>query len=158
MTPLEVLSAHGDPHLVSLFVPRLRVDSETGCWLWIGSTNDHGYGRFTYSLDGRKKAEGAHRFAYRSANGNVPRILDHIVCDTRNCANPSHVCPSTIRENNLRSSCVSSINLSKTHCPQEHEYNNENTYFTRKGDRQCRVCNRLRMREARRHVYSATEN
>ena len=32
---------------------------------------------------------------------------------------------------------------SKTHCPQGHEYNSENTYISRQGFRRCRRCRRV---------------
>lgn len=35
-------------------------------------------------------------------------------------------------------------NSSKTHCPQKHLYDDENTYRNPSGDRFCRTCNRLR--------------
>ncbi len=36
----------------------------------------------------------------------------------------------------------SSLNKSKTHCPNEHEYSPENTYINTKGSRVCRTCDR----------------
>lgn len=35
----------------------------------------------------------------------------------------------------------------KTHCPQGHPYDNENTYISPKGDRRCRTCNREKHRK-----------
>src|SRR4051812_10097482 len=39
--------------------------------------------------------------------------------------------------------------MSKTHCPQKHEYTAENTYVTPQGARQCKTCRRDRMRDRR---------
>ena len=39
-----------------------------------------------------------------------------------------------------------SLQRSKTHCPQGHEYISENTYIGKKGDRNCRTCHRLKTR------------
>lgn len=41
---------------------------------------------------------------------------------------------------------------SKTHCPEGHEYTEDNTYFTKEGWRQCLICKRtgVRTRRARR--------
>lgn len=38
-------------------------------------------------------------------------------------------------------------NLRKTHCPQGHEYSNENTYITSFGSRRCKTCNRKKALE-----------
>lgn len=37
----------------------------------------------------------------------------------------------------------------KTHCPQGHEYNEENTHIRKNGNRQCRVCGREQARARR---------
>lgn len=38
-------------------------------------------------------------------------------------------------------------NASVTHCPQGHEYNEENTYHPPSGGRKCRTCQAMRLRE-----------
>lgn len=38
-------------------------------------------------------------------------------------------------------------NASVTHCPQGHEYNEENTYRPPSGGRKCRTCQAMRLRE-----------
>jgi hypothetical protein len=54
----------------------------------------------------------------------------------------------THREHLLRNpKTIPAINAAKTHCPEGHEYNEENTYITKKGKRNCRTCNRERNRE-----------
>lgn len=59
-----------------------------GCWLWLGSRNSDGYGRF--NLGGH--CVGAHRVAYRLAFGCVEtaRCVCHR-CDTPSCVNPTHL-------------------------------------------------------------------
>ena len=46
--------------------------------------------------------------------------------------------------------------LSKTHCPQGHPYDAENTYTTRDGKRMCRECMRTRARRWRREQQEAS--
>lgn len=41
------------------------------------------------------------------------------------------------------------VNAAKTHCPNGHLYNDENTHVDRRGRRSCRVCGRERARQRR---------
>jgi hypothetical protein len=88
----------------------------------------------------------AHRLAYELLVGPIPDglTLDHL-CRTRNCINPWHLEPCTLKENQLRSPV---INANKTHCRNGHEYTEENTrHYVRKGGakmRTCRKCDSIR--------------
>lgn len=42
------------------------------------------------------------------------------------------------------------VAASKTHCPQGHEYDAENTRYTKDGHRVCRTCHRNREKAAKR--------
>lgn len=44
---------------------------------------------------------------------------------------------------------MSKVNRSKTHCPEGHPYDEENTYTPPTGGRYCRACMRRRSREWR---------
>jgi len=65
------------------------------CWLWLGSTNQDGYGRF--NRDG--KVIQAHRYAWKLANGREPDglVLHH--CDTPRCVNAKHLYVGTDADN-----------------------------------------------------------
>jgi hypothetical protein len=58
----------------------------------------------------------------------------------------------TQRENNLRGNTVAAANAAKTHCPKGHEYTEDNIYWTTSLGRQCRACEKLRVRPSRRRV------
>lgn len=68
----------------------------TRCWEWQGGKDQNGYGHF--SVEGR--AIPAHRFAYESRVGPIPRglVIDH-TCRNPSCVRPSHLEPVTPREN-----------------------------------------------------------
>ena len=113
------------------------------CWLWTGAANN-GYGKFGQGL---RRLVYTHRWAYEFCVGPIPEglTLDHL-CRTPPCVRPDHLEPVTLQENLLRSPVsLAAINARKTHCPQGHSYNTENTYITPcSGGRSCRTCIRLR--------------
>ncbi|WP_396021799.1 HNH endonuclease signature motif containing protein [Bacillus cereus group sp. BfR-BA-01522] len=66
-------------------------------------------------------------------------VIDHL-CRNRKCVNPLHLEQVTQRINLLRGEGMSAENVKKTHCPQGHEYTEENTYISKAGSRYCRKC------------------
>jgi hypothetical protein len=131
-------------------IPANRPDLGS-CWIWLGSKNHDGYGRF--NLD-RCKRPLAHVFAYEDVFGPVPEglELDHL-CRVHQCCNPHHVEPVTRRENLLRGNTVTAENAAKTHCPRGHPYDLVNTSWRepkRPGNappRACITCRRTAQRE-----------
>ena len=82
------------------------VKTET-CWLWTGTKNKAGYGRFYSSTEGRTNYL-AHDFAFWLEHGRWPEIrgghgLSH-TCHNRACVNPAHLIEESQSENMLRSS------------------------------------------------------
>lgn len=70
---------------------KVMMEPNTGCWLWIGSTNNK-YGKINKRL--------AHRVSYETFVG--PLIKDLFVChkcDTPLCINPHHLFLGTRSEN-----------------------------------------------------------
>jgi hypothetical protein len=109
----------------------------SGCWEWTGQVNNWGYGMV--SVDGRK--QGVHRLIYALlVDDPEGMVIDH-TCRNRICVNPSHLQAVTHGEN------VGLSRTRRTHCPQGHEYTDENTYITAKDHRQCRTCRLSRVRE-----------
>lgn len=121
------------------------------CWLWKGSLNQDGYGRF--QENGVRR--GAHRHAYELLVGPIPngKELDHL-CRVRNCVRPRHLKAKTRIEHihaegskALESLRKSNPHTHKTKCPQGHRYIKENTYVRsyRGGEhRSCKICCRIR--------------
>ena len=126
---------------------RLRVNTETGCWEWIGAKNSGGYG--VQTVEGHLRR--VHRLVYEALVGPFPPGLqpDHL-CRNRACANPEHIEPVTRRENILRGESMSARHARQTRCHRGHPFTQENTYLRTRGEnteRFCRECGRIRDRE-----------
>ncbi len=68
-----------------------KVDQQgaDGCWLWIASRNEDGYGQ-SYAIS--RKSVKAHRVSWMIANGPIAGRLQVLhKCDVRACVNPSHL-------------------------------------------------------------------
>lgn len=120
------------------------------CWLW-ARTIENDYGRIW--IGGEKgKHYRAHRIVYEALVGEIPSglSLDHL-CRIKRCVNPAHLEPVTHQENVKRGNS-GKFQKAKTHCPQGHEYNSENTYIASRGKyvlRACRTCKRESKRRIR---------
>lgn len=115
-------------------------EPNSGCWLWLGGLRDskEGYGAMGWA----GKTQRVHRLVYNLLRGKVASQLDvdHL-CRNRICCNPDHLEPCTRKVNVLRGEGVAPKNLAKTHCPQGHKYNSENTYVWQE-QRFCRTCHK----------------
>jgi hypothetical protein len=110
---------------------------ESGCWVWTGSLDRGGYGKFIV----RNKTHIAHRFVYTALKGEIPTglQLDHLCFNTA-CVNPDHLEPVTAAENMRRRVAAT------THCRRGHEHSPANTYVSPQDGRTCRACNALAAR------------
>ena len=74
-----------------------KVDRSGDCWLWTGAKTSLGYGYFWW--DG--KVGPAHRFSYEINVGPIPDGLglDHRATCPKSCVNPTHLRPTTQKQN-----------------------------------------------------------
>lgn len=129
----------------------LVTKNDGGCWMR-PAEKAQGYSTFRTQV-GRRQV--AHRWAYEHFVGPIPPgfELDHLchtrdancpggkTCPHRACCNPAHLEPVTKEENNRRSSSPSALNAQKTHCPQDHPYDQ-----FQGGERRCGTCRREQWR------------
>lgn len=73
-----------------------------GCRIWMGATNEHGYGVIGFGRSSRLKT---HRAAYMLAHGQIPKgagyhgtVVRH-TCDMPACINPDHLIAGTQQDN-----------------------------------------------------------
>lgn len=140
---------------LGLLLRRVGNAGPDGCWIWNGSRRRKGgYGRFAAGYTRAGMTAGvtvqAHRAMYQLLKGPIPAglTLDHL-CRNPPCVNADHLEPCTIAENSARSPLVpSSINRTKTACPQGHSY--DEVYRRHDGGdrRDCKECRRRRNRNS----------
>jgi hypothetical protein len=78
-----------------------QAEDGSGCLLWTGTKDAHGYGRITIGHGrpggGRRLA---HRVAYYLAKGPIPKgMLVRHLCHTPACVNPAHLAVGTHADN-----------------------------------------------------------
>jgi hypothetical protein len=126
-----------------------RVTFTEGCWTW--PRNPESTARYGSFCVGGQILR-AHRVAYMVTVGPIPDglVLDHL-CRNTFCVRPDHLEAVTQGEN-VRRGNVGDNSRNKTHCPQGHEFSEENTMRTtgRHPQRRCRTCDRDRSREYQR--------
>ena len=78
----------------------IEIDSQSGCWLWIGYKDKNGYGRLTVNSE----PLGAHRLSYLLFNGEIPvgSFVCHR-CDNPSCVNPKHLFIGSVKDNTIDS-------------------------------------------------------
>lgn len=121
--------------------------SQSGCWEYAKTSRawNDGYRQISVgtNAEGRAVMKYAHRVSYELHIGPIPEgmQLDHL-CKNRCCVNPDHLEPVTPRENLMRSADTHAArNIAKTHCPQGHPYDADNTGINKRGGRYCKTCN-----------------
>ena len=121
--------------------------TESGCVIWLGYTNEYGYGKITIN----DKSKWVHRVAYEEANGGISRGLDidHL-CRVRCCINPSHLEAVTRRVNLLRGNTRTAMHAAKMTCKRGHPFADSNLRVDLKKNglvvRQCKECDKIRQR------------
>ena len=111
------------------------------CMEWKGTIRKDGYGQL--KVKGRLWL--AHRWVWSQKYGEPDlykdgkrQVLDHL-CRNRKCVNLEHLELVSNRTNLLRGESPSAKHAVKTHCPQMHLFDQENTYLYN-GARKCRQC------------------
>lgn len=122
-----------------------------GCWLWMASVNEHGYGKFNIN----RKMLKAHRLSFLDAGGilteDAPLVLHKChefgIPDNPRCVRPSHLKAGNLSENQQDSvETRTHSEAKKTHCPNGHPLTDDNldAWCLGQGFRKCKTCRNKR--------------
>lgn len=123
--------------MTEIFSRHIETCPMTGCWMWTGAIDGHGYGRV---LGKNRKNTQAHRISWEMNMGPIPSgmVLDHI-CRLPCCVNPAHLRIFTRRQNALENSFgMSALNAARKKCKNGHEYSFASSWAH--PQRVCREC------------------
>lgn len=128
---------------VAFIESRSIPEPNSGCWIWLGSVVNAGYGGIGLRDYPRMNA---HRASYIVHKGDVPAGLDvdHL-CRTPLCVNPAHLEAISHQENCRRRSAHIPF------CKNGHPYD----YVDVRGSRRCRICDAAAARKHRAALASA---
>lgn len=129
------------------------------CWPWTGHRSQKNYGQFG---DGKSGSMPAHRYGFEqlvrplepgetvdhTCHNRDPECPGGNTCEHRACQNPVHweAVPGVV--NVARGKSFSAVNSRKTHCSQDHELTEENTYLVHGGrSRQCKTCTKEKAKQ-----------
>ena len=132
--------------LIERFEEKFIPVTESGCWIWVGASEQSGYGSIGIYKSGISEmvSEYAHRVSYELYRGSIPEGLhiDHL-CRVRCCVNPDHLRVVTNRENTLCGESYAAQYRRRSTCSRGHFYTPENTRL--KGTvRVCIACVKIR--------------
>jgi hypothetical protein len=148
-TPPGIGASGGLDDLPASIADKIKPNTVTSCWRWIGAKDSKGYGNVKVGRRVRK----AHRVVYETLRGPIPRDkeCDHL-CWVPGCVNPKHIELVTHAENVRRGAArwvPGARQRAKRRCPKGHGYTKANTYVQPStSGRVCRECARERKRAA----------
>jgi hypothetical protein len=90
------LKRYPTPAELIRFLSHVKVDAETGCWVWQKHCDPDGYPQFSFA----GRAHWAHRFSQQVFNRELSKGIqaDHI-CSNPSCVNPEHLRPLGVVQN-----------------------------------------------------------
>lgn len=131
--------------LPDFIAEKIQFEPMSGCWLWSGYGNGHGYGSIQYNSIRWL----AHRLVYSIMVGDIGSFYCCHKCDNTYCVNPGHIFLGTAKQNVADSISKKRFKIKVNRCKNGHEYTPENTYYFKPVNRGnlskfCRKCRIIR--------------
>jgi hypothetical protein len=132
------------------FIKKVNFGGESECWTWNGAINVlHRRPMFWFNNIWGPAARASLYFKQGYLTDNLQVCHDPITCNNRACVNPLHLREDTASANTKDLLLTGNHNNKrKTHCPQNHEYSEINTYY-HGGRRFCIACRNAYQKERR---------
>jgi len=131
-----------DEKLYNNFIEKLEIGGESECWTnWTGYINKfHERPMFWFQGKWTPAARASMYFKQGYLTDGLHVCHDPVICNNTLCLNPFHLREDTPSANTKDLLITGNHNNKrKTHCPKNHEYSEENTYY-RGGRRWCKTC------------------
>ncbi len=121
---------------LSTLLDKAFPEPNTGCFIWGGCVDRHGYGQVKH----RGRQWKAHRLALVLTGVPISdnEVADH-KCRNTSCVNPEHIRAATVQQNSLWGIGPTAINAAKTECIHGHPLSGPNVYHAN-GGRFCKTC------------------
>ena len=125
------------------FIKKVNFGGESECWTWNGAINIlHKRPMFWFKNKWNTAARASLYFKQGYLTDNLHVCHDPVTCNNKLCVNPFHLREDTPSANTKDLVLTGNHNNKrKTHCPRNHEYCENNTYY-HGGRRYCKTCAR----------------
>lgn len=122
---------------------RTTIHPKTQCWLYEGYKVKKGYGVIVLGTTKFKvhRVSAAIYLGYDITDEICQILHKDDVCSYKHCWNPDHLYIGTTQDNAIDRKAKKLLEI---HCPNGHEYTEENTYIDKKESRRCKACNNER--------------
>ena len=115
-----------------------KLDTRTGCLIWLGSRNERGYGRVWF--EGRMQRVNRVSLRILKCVRLGKRLALHD-CDNPRCFHPDHLHAGSSRQNAIESvERKRHVNARKTRCKRGHRFTRANTRIRAAAGRVWRAC------------------
>jgi len=132
-----------DEKLFNNFISKVDIKDDNSCWTWKGSLNSaHKRPMFWFKEKWTTASRACMYFKQGFLTEGLQVCHDPVICNNSSCVNPFHLREDTPSANTKDLLITGNHNNKrKTHCPKNHEYSEDNTYYYN-GKRYCKECKR----------------